>query len=191
MAGEVGPMIGLSRTAQREPQRLSPTVLALAVQQEGRGLAIEGDLDGLEAELDQAAELIAQKDPNQPDAQYFYSDSFIEVQRGLVYRLARQWDKAVASLTRGMVGFDPEILTSEWATWYKAELACALAGAGEPEAACRHAGEVLQVAKATPGTRLTKFILDLYRQMSAKWVTDDAVASLGDQLRNMRFDSGP
>jgi hypothetical protein len=183
MAGEVGPMIGLSRAAQRDAAEVSPTVLALAVQQEGRGLALEGDLDAMEAKLDQAAELIAGGDPDRPDAQYFYSDAFIEMQRGLAYRLARQWDKAVTSLTGGMAGFDPGTLASEWATWYIAELACALAGAGEPEAASQRASEVLRVAAAVPGTRLTGFIRGLHRQMVTRWPSNDAVVALGEELR--------
>lgn len=40
------------------------------------------------------------------------------MQRGLAYRLARQWDRAVVSLERGLASFDPDMLTSEWATWY-------------------------------------------------------------------------
>ncbi|MBF6300688.1 helix-turn-helix transcriptional regulator [Nocardia amamiensis] len=190
MAGEVGPMIGLSRAAQRDGDALSPTVLALAVQQEGRGHAIEGDLDAMEAKLDRAAELVALGDPEQPDAQYFYSDSFIEMQRGLAYRLARQWDKAVVSLNRGLAGFDPDTLTSEWATWYVAELACALAGAGEPEAACDRASDALRVAVATPGSRLTRFIRVLHREMSAKWKTNDALDALAEQLRQARTKEG-
>lgn len=183
MAGEVGPMLGLSRAAQRDGTELSPTVLALAVQQEARGLALEGDLDAVEAKLDQAAELIARGDPDRPDAQYFYSDSLIEMQRGLAYRLARRWDKAVVSLERGVAGFDPDLLTSEWATWYIAELACALAGVGEPEAACRHASDALRIAVATPGSRLTGFIRVLHREMAAKWPTNSAVIALGEELR--------
>ncbi|WP_433623417.1 helix-turn-helix domain-containing protein [Nocardia sp. CA-120079] len=186
MAGEVGPMIRLSRAAQRDGDALSPTVLALAVQQEGRGHAIEGDLDELEAKLEQAAELVTQGDSEKPDAQYFYSDAFIEMQRGLAYRLARQWDKAVVSLSRGLAAFDSDILTSEWATWYVAELACALAGVGEPEAAAQRAADALRVGVATPGSRLTKFIRVLHHEMSAKWPTNDAVAALGDELRQIR-----
>ncbi|MBF6169015.1 helix-turn-helix transcriptional regulator [Streptomyces gardneri] len=186
MAGEVGPMIGLSRAAQRDGDALSSTVLALAVQQEGRGHAIEGDLSAMEAKLDEAAELIARGDPSRPDSQYFYSDSFIEMQRGLAYRLARQWDKAVVSLDRGLAGFDPEILGSEWATWYVAESACALAGIGEPEAACQRASEALRVAVATPGSRLTGFIRCLHREMTTKWMTNEAVGALGQELRSTR-----
>ncbi|MCM6772760.1 helix-turn-helix domain-containing protein [Nocardia sp. CDC159] len=183
MAGEIDSLIGLSRAAQRDGTELSPTVLALAVQQEARGLAIQGDLDAMELKLDQAAELIARGDPDRPDAQYFYSDSLIDMQRGLAYRLARQWDKAVVSLERGLAGFDPDILTSEWATWYVAELGCALAGAGEPEAASRAATEALRVGAATPGSRLVKFIRTLHREMSLRWGANHAVAALGEELR--------
>ncbi|WP_433759401.1 hypothetical protein [Nocardia sp. CA-135398] len=182
-AGEVGPMLGLSRAAQRDGTELSPTVLALAVQQEARGLALDGDIDAMEAKLDEAAELIARGDSDRPDAQYFYSDSLIEMQRGLAYRLARRWDKAVVSLQRGLAGFDPDLLISEWATWYVAELACALAGIGEPEAACRRASDALRIGIATPGSRLSGFIRVLHREMAAKWRTNAAVNALGEELR--------
>lgn len=184
MAGDIGAMVGLSRAAQRDGRALNPTVLALAVQQEGRGLGIEGDVHGMEAKLDTAAELIARGD-DRPDAQYFYSEALIEIQRGMAYRLAREWDKAVAWLDRGLSGFDPGLLTSEWATWYIAEYACALAGAGEPEAAIEPATQALRVAVATPGSRLTGFIRDLHRQMAAKWVGNSAVAALAEELRRV------
>ncbi|MGI5221327.1 helix-turn-helix domain-containing protein [Nocardia sp. CA-290969] len=182
MAGEVGPMIGLSRAAQRNSAALSPTVLAMAVQQEGRGLALEGDLDAMEERLDTAAELLAGAGADRPDAQYFYSDALIDIQRGMAYRLARRWDKAVVWLDRGLTGFDSELLTSEWATWYVAEFACALAGAGEPEAACRQASQALRVAVDTPGSRLPRFLGDLHRQMSVRWGGNPAVAELGEEL---------
>lgn len=186
MVGEIGPMIGLSRAAQRDGTELSNTVLALAVQQEARGLAIEGDLGAMEAKLDRAAELIARGDPDRPDAQYFYSDSFIEMQRGLAYRLARQWDKAVVSLGRGIAGFDPGTLASEWATWYVAELGCALAGTGEPEAASQQASAALRVGAATQASRLVAFVRTLHREMSLKWATNDAISALGEELRQAR-----
>ncbi|MGV9676322.1 helix-turn-helix domain-containing protein [Nocardia sp. NPDC003482] len=183
MAGEIDALIGLSRAAQRDGTELSPTVLALAVQQEARGLAVRGDLDAMERKLDQAAELIARGDPDRPDAQYFYSDALIDMQRGLAYRLARQWDKAVVSLERGLAAFDPAILTSEWATWYIAELGCALAGAGEPEAASRAATQALRVGAATPGSRLVEFVRTLHHEMSLRWRTNHAVTALGEELR--------
>ncbi|MEU4312663.1 helix-turn-helix transcriptional regulator [Nocardia sp. NPDC024068] len=181
MAGDIGSMIGLSRAAQRDAGALNPTVLALAVQQEGRGLGIEGDVDGMEVKLDTAAELIA-RGADRPDAQYFYSDALIEIQRGMAYRLARQWDKAVVWLDRGLAGFDSGLLGSEWATWYVAEFACALAAAGEPEAASDRARRALRVAMTTPGSRLPGFIRDLQRQMAVKWPGNQAVAALGEEL---------
>ncbi len=185
MAGEIDCMVGLSRAAQRDARVLSPTVLALAVQQEGRGLAIAGDLDAMEAKLDQAADLIARGDPKRPDAQYFYSDALIEMQRGLAYRLARQWGKALESLEAGLSSFDPEMLTSEWATWYVAESACALAGVGEPELASQRALDALRVGAATLGSRLIGFIRVLHREMSAKWPMNTDVDVLGEALRQL------
>ncbi|QIS21000.1 helix-turn-helix domain-containing protein [Nocardia terpenica] len=183
MAGEIGPMIGLSRAAQRDGAGLSNTVLALAVQQEARGLAIEGYLDAMEAKLDQAAELMARGDPDRPDAQYFYSDSYVEMQRGLAYRLARQWDRAVVSIDRGLAHIDPDVRAAEWATWYVAYLASALAGAGEPEAASRQASAALRVGVATQASRLVEFVRTLHREMSLRWATNDAVSALGEELR--------
>ncbi|MGI5165685.1 hypothetical protein ACQEU3_15115 [Spirillospora sp. CA-253888] len=87
MAGNTAAMIGLSQAAQREAHRITRTVLALTVQQEARGHAIEGDHYRMEAGLDRAATLITGAN-GQPDSQYFYNSAYLEMQRGLAYRLA-------------------------------------------------------------------------------------------------------
>jgi tetratricopeptide (TPR) repeat protein len=180
MMGEIGPTVGLSRAAQRHAR--SRTVLALAVQQEGRGLAMDGDIEGMERKLDRAAELLAQGDPDRPDAQYFYGDAYLEMQRGMAYRIGGRYDDAIASLERGLKGFDSEIAKSEWATWYVAELAAACAGAGYPDVAAGHAAKVLPLAFRTEGTRLVKFIEDLQVRMAQRWPSEPTVIKLGQSL---------
>lgn len=182
MAGHIGPMIGLSQAAQRDGQQLSPTTLALNVQQEARGHGIEGNLYLMETGLDRAAHLIATANGH-PDAQYFYSPAFLEMQRGMAYRFAATsadqrgdetiaatlFGRAITALEAGMAEFDPETLTSEWATWYVAELAQAYAGVGEPAPAATHARQAFVVAQATRGRRLAQAIADLHADLSARW----------------------
>ncbi|GAA2451800.1 hypothetical protein GCM10010191_82570 [Actinomadura vinacea] len=194
MAGHTGPMIGLSQAAQRDAGRISPTVLALNVQQEARGHAIEGDHYRMEAGLDRAADLVARADSH-PDSQYFYSPAFLEMQRGMAYRLAadssRDRDDATApglyqlainSLASGMAAFDPATMESEWATWYVAELARAYAGAAEPGPAAFYARRALIVAKAAAGARLIGSIEELHQEWATRWPDEVEVAYLGEDL---------
>lgn len=179
MAGDTRATVALSQAAQRNPGNLSRTVLALAIQQEARGLGMEGDIDGMETRLDTATNLILSGDPDKPDAQYFYSDSFILMQRGMAYRHARQWSKAVTALEQGLKGFDPKTLESEWATWYMAELAWSYAGIGEPEKATATALRVVNTGKNTPGSRLVTYMRDLHRAMNQRFPGNAAVVELG------------
>ncbi|MEC3954518.1 helix-turn-helix transcriptional regulator [Nocardia sp. CDC153] len=179
MAGDTSASIGLSQAAQRNPRNLSRTVLALAVQQEARGLGMEGDMDGMESKLDTATDLILLGDPDKPDAQYFYSDSFIRMQRGMAYRHARQWAKAIDALEHGLQGFDRKTLESEWATWYVAELAWSYAGIGEPEKAASLALRVVETGRKTPGSRLVGYMGELYQAMAKRYPGNASVAELG------------
>jgi transcriptional regulator with XRE-family HTH domain len=194
MAGKTAAMLSLSQAAQRDAQRLSPTVLALSVQQEARAHAIEGDYYQMEAGLDHAAALIARASSH-PDTQYFYSPAYLEMQRGMAYRLAAdgaaQREEAVApglyqmainSLQGGMREFDPHTMASEWATWYVAELARAHTGTGSPTPAAVHALHALNVARAASGARLEQAVKDIHRDLTARWPGEDEVVRLGEQL---------
>jgi len=194
MAGNIAAMIGLTQAARRDVSHLSPVVLGMNAQQEARGHAIEGDYYQMEAGLDQAAELIGGASIN-PEAQYFYSPAFLEMQRGMAYRLAADgaaerdepvapglYQMAINSLQGGMREFDPHTMASEWATWYVAELARAYAGARHPAPAAIHARRPLQVARATGGTRLEQSVRNLHADLAACWPREEEVIRLGELL---------
>lgn len=89
---------------------------------------------------------------------------------------------AINSLQSGMRSFDPAALSSEWATWYVAELARAYAGLREPTPAAYHARRALFVAKATGSTRLTHEVQAIHLSLVSRWPDNDEVSRLAEGL---------
>lgn len=127
---EFGPMIGLSEAAGRYRQA-SPTVLAVAAQQQARGYALVGEAEQTERKLDDADNyaVSATDAPERiPPWLYFHSTDLLVLQRGLAYKYLaesghRQYRrKAIDTLTAGLAGLDPATRESDWMRWYFNEL---------------------------------------------------------------------
>jgi hypothetical protein len=96
MAGQPGPVIGLSQAAQRDP-RVYAGQRAFAAGQEARGHAMSGDAVQTDQMLDEAAELsarAAERPEDQPPWTYYYSPVFLALQSGLAYRYLGRDDLA-------------------------------------------------------------------------------------------------
>ena len=128
---EFGPMIGLSRAAQRYRQA-SPAVLAVAVQQQARGHALVGEAEEAERTLDEADDYAvrAADEPDRiPPWLYFHSTDLLVLQRGLAYKYLAESGhrkyrrKAIDALTAGLAGLDQETRESDWMRWYVDQLA--------------------------------------------------------------------
>lgn len=121
---QLGPMLGLSRAAQRD-KRLAPGIRALAAQQEARALALNGELDPAERKLDEAMELAvrASEHPdNEPPWVYFYSPEYFTMQRGRAYLYLGLYEKAAELLEAGLTAMPQELRDAEWAQPYKTDL---------------------------------------------------------------------
>jgi len=123
-AGHVGPMIGLSQAAQRNPD-VHPEECAFDAMQEARGHAMAGDGYQAERKLDDADELVVrankQKD-RAPPWVYYHSPAFWLLQRGLIYRYLGRNSAAADLLAAGLDELPAEQRDAEWLFHYQRHL---------------------------------------------------------------------
>jgi len=189
LGGKVGPMVGLSRAAQRDT-RISPGVRALAVQQEARAMALSGEavISDLDRKFDEATALVtqaAEKPKEEPPWIYFFSSDYLIMQRGLAYRLLGHYEGASELLSEGLAAIPSEMRKSEWiASHYLLQLAATHAKAGDIHQACELIKEANLVATQTGSTRLRKDLAGLGTRMAAKWPDNPEVLELTELLRD-------
>jgi hypothetical protein len=158
-----GPVIGLSRAAQRDGT--SPGIRGLAAQQEARGHALTGDAEATERMLDTAHELTlaaAEHPDGEPPWIYFFSPDYLGLQRARAYLLLPGRAAAAAELlTAGLAALPAAVRRSEWAALYLIDLANAYRLLGEPDEAAKAAAEVAEIAEETSSKRLAAKALRL------------------------------
>ncbi|MFI1182408.1 helix-turn-helix domain-containing protein [Streptomyces sp. NPDC020799] len=111
-------------------------VQAMAVQMAARGHALNQEADEARRLLDEGQKLMAlaaERPEGQPPWMYFYDETWFTLQRGMAELHLRAWSRAVEELTAGLAAL-PDGYRRD-GTWYRACLAHALAGAGEPQQA--------------------------------------------------------
>jgi tetratricopeptide (TPR) repeat protein len=188
----VGPLIGLSQTAQRI-QGSYPGQRAYDAGQEARGHAMAGDASAADRKLAEAAELwlrAADYPDGPPPWSYYYSPAFASLQRGIVQRLlgrdnACRARQAVDDLTAGLSGLPDDMRFAEWAADYHYHLAIAYIHADEPESACAATLDAAFIAHATESTRATSRVLRLRDRITRKWPMRATTVALTDQLREL------
>jgi transcriptional regulator with XRE-family HTH domain len=166
LAGEPGPVIGLSAAAGRQPA--APGVRALAAQHEARGHALVGDADEMESRLDRAAVLAAEAAEHperEPPWVYFYNGHYLAMQRGLAYRLLGRDVAAIEELQDGLAAMPDEVRRSEWVGAYVLHLAAAHEAAGNRDVAIRALEEARAIATVTGAARLTQQVERLSRRL--------------------------
>jgi hypothetical protein len=186
LAGNIGPMMGLSQAAQRSTSA-SAGVRALAVQLEARGNALTGDGDDANRKLDEAASLMEHAaeypwNANEPPWFIAFRPGYLELQRGLVCLYLDQNTHAAESLSAGLAEMPPEVGQSQWIAWYLVRLAAAHARGGDPEQSCSVAAQAALIARQTESSRLRAQLDRLLAQLSARWPTLPAVADLSELM---------
>lgn len=164
LAGQPGPVVGLSQAAGRLPA--SHGVRALAAQQQARGHAMLGEAREVDRLLGHAVELVGQAAANPPWA-YFFDGSYLTLQRGLAYRPLGRSTEAVRLLSDGLAGLPDSTARTEWAAAYAGELAAAHLSVGDRAAAEAALRRVRAVAKATGSVRLRRQLRRLSAALSA------------------------
>ncbi len=186
LGAKAGPIIGLSRAAQRD-KRISPGVRALAVQQEARGIALSGEakISDIDRKFDFAENLVAQaaeKPENEPPWIYFFSHDYLILQRGLAYRLLGEYVKANDLLTAGLSTIPAEMRQTEWTAYYLLDLAKTYAKSGDIATSCSVVREINLIAQQTNSERLRKALADFQERLQKKWPADPRVTQLAENL---------
>lgn len=161
LAGQIGPVIGLSAAAQRG-DGLYPGQPAISALQEARGYAALGAADDAERKLDDAEEYADQEQARFDEAPpwlYYHVPGFYDLQRGQVYRLLGRTlptynRRAADTLTAGLHDLPAEMCDSEWAGDFMYQLGRAYLQANEREQAEAQAEELAALAEAIGSKRL-------------------------------------
>ena len=172
--GRVGPTIGLSAAAQRDP-KVYVEQRAFSALQEARGHAMSGDSAAATEKLAEAEDLVAASaestEPIPPWSYYYRSPGFFDLVRGMVYpylgRAGRDdHDRAIEALRAGRAALPPDMGNSEWAGEFVYRMAVAYAEVGDRVSA----GAVLDdarriVSSATCSDRLRQQVEQLARRL--------------------------
>lgn len=171
--GRIGDMIGLARTAGRDPA-VYPGLRAYCSGQAARGLAMA---DGGAAEvlplLDRLWELAAEQSlEDLPPSGYWYTDSFFRIQEGITLRHLAERDRryagrAVELLSAGVAAAPVEARRSDWHGRHVVQLAWALILAGDGSAARDRLDQAREIAVSTGSRVLAAQVADAVRSLSA------------------------
>ncbi len=187
LCAKSGPVIGLSRAAQRDI-RTSPGVRALAVQQEARGMALSGEanISDIDRRFDQAANLIeqaAENTENEPPWIYFFSSGYLILQRGLAYGLLGEYVKANYLVIAGLSAIPIGMRQTEYvASHYLLQLAINHARSGDLRAACSVAKEIGIIARHTNSEKLREILASFSTNLVQRWPENPDVCDLGNSL---------
>lgn len=141
--------VRLADAARWSAPGASLVVQGMAAQMAGRGHALTGASDDARRMLDEAQCLISRasdRPEDEPAWLYFYDETWFSLQRGMAAMHLRDWRGAVDLLTAGL-GALPDAYRRDRA-WYRACLAQALAGLGEPDQAVAEATATVPDAAA-------------------------------------------
>lgn len=173
-----GRAVGLALAGQRDPDRVTPGILALVVQQEARGRALDGDARQVERLLDRSADLTDQA-AAEPDAEppwvYFHAPERSLFQRGVAYlELGRHGEAAdLFDAARARL---PGTYRRDHGR-YSASLALAAALARDADRAVAAGRDALTVVAET-GSGHTLTDLRRARRALDPWADDPAVREL-------------
>ncbi|MFJ2955748.1 helix-turn-helix domain-containing protein [Streptomyces sp. NPDC087270] len=128
--------VSLAEAARRSFTGTSNGVQGMAAQMAARGHALSGTVVETHRLLDEAQDLISEASEHPEDEpvwMYFYDETWFTMQRGMAALHLRDWSTAVDQLTLGVDAM-PDTYRRDKA-WFRACLAHALAGVGEPDRA--------------------------------------------------------
>lgn len=166
-----GPLIRLSAEALRQPA--SPGVRAIAAQQQARGHALLGEASAAIGLLDQAVDLATQAAENpdrEPPWVYFHSLFYLQMQRGLTYRLLGDHNQAIEHIRAGLDGLPPYATGAAWTGPYLLILAATLAEIGDVGAALEAYSRAAAIGRATGTTALASQAETAADRLSARRV---------------------
>jgi hypothetical protein len=189
VTGYPGPVIGLSRAAQRD-RSAYPGQFAISAAQEAKGHAMEGrgaDADRLLDEADEMACRAASRREEAPPWLYYHTDGFFDLQRGEAYGYLASdplyHARAAKALAAGYAALPVSAQGSEWGAEYLLHLAAVHARGGDLEQAQAAAMRVVRIAHSTGSARLARMLRRFHAGLAARWPDDARVAQLAEAMR--------
>lgn len=168
LAGQVGPLIGLTRAALREPT-VYVGQRAYNVHQLARGFVLAGEhtaaVEMLAQGADLAAETVEHTGPR-PPWHYYRDRAFFDLEAGLVHALLgrdrpRHLNVAVNLLSRGLAALSEDTRHADWTGMYRYYLGTALFHAGSRHAAENELEQLRAIAAATGSGRVLGYVRSL------------------------------
>ena len=160
---------------------------AVATQQRGRGLALQGDEAGALHAVGDAEDLLSAGQAEDPDSLYFYSPAHLSAQRGLILGYLAETPathaRAADCILDGVEGMPPPVRDSEWLAWYRARGAHERAVGGEVDEGVAALREAMHFAGPPGQGKTWAEIWTVLRVFTARWPDDPDVVELGDALR--------
>jgi hypothetical protein len=191
LTGQLGPLVGLSQAARRNPGVVMAQ-RAYDAYQEARGHALTKEIIEAERCLGEAETLAAQAlerpEETPPWAYYHTSPGFYVMEHGLVLRYLGLHDRkhnslATGYLTAGLDELPVEMQRSEWAADFMYQLAMCHLQSDDPDEACRRAIQAAEIANATCAVRLVRKLESLHAQLAKTWPALSSVSELGEFVK--------
>jgi hypothetical protein len=189
IAGQPGPLIGLSQAAQRD-RSAYPGQLAISAAQEAQGRAMTGDAHDVDRLLDEADELAARAREHAEDAPpwlYYHSPGFFGLQRGLAYRYLAgdpaYCRRAAAVLADSHAQLPPGDQSSEWGAEFLVYLADVHARGGDVDQAVAIALRAAEAGHQLGSARLLGMLRRLRTGLARRWPDDARIDELTEALR--------
>ena len=180
--GDPARAVGLACAGQRDATKVSPGVLALIVQQEARGRAMDGEGDAVDRLLDRSAELTAravEHPEDEPPWVYFAGPGRAAFQRGVAYVELGRHRQAVDLFEAARAWLPAEYRRDHGRFAANLALACALDG--DVERALAAGREALGIAVET-GSAYTTRDLRRMRRVLDRWGNAPAVREFDDEV---------
>lgn len=167
-------VVQYAASARRRPDGLEPKLLALAAQQQARGLAMRGEHSEAFALLDEAAETLRDhpgiSHPNVPVYLHNYDLSTLEEQSAVCHRAAGRADTAVSILENKINALDENLVRDRGHLTAKLAVAVAQSpGCGDPGRAAHLGHDALAVAQQTGSARILRELRTLDTELLKHW----------------------
>jgi transcriptional regulator with XRE-family HTH domain len=191
LTGQLGPLVGLSQAARRDPGVVMAQ-RAYDAYQEARGHALAKNIFEAERCLGEAEALAVQAlerpEETPPWAYYHTSPGFYVMEHGLVLRYlglhtVNNNSQAIEYLTAGLDELPVEMQRSEWAADFRYQLAMCHVQGDDPDEACRRAIQAAEIANATGAVQLVRKLRSLHAQLAGTWPVLPSVSEFGEFVK--------
>ncbi|MFC0862428.1 helix-turn-helix domain-containing protein [Sphaerimonospora cavernae] len=166
-------VVQYAAAARRKASGLEPKLVALAAQQQARGLALLGEYAKCFTLLDQAGQTLRDHpevtEPHVPVYLHHYDLDTLEEQSAACYRAAGRADAAVAILERKIANLAGNLTRDHGHLTAKLAVAVAQSPQTDPDRAAHLGHQALNVARQTGSARIRRELRTLDMELLERW----------------------